>query len=78
MDLVGECEFFLHDLVGEEQGKRKECSVGEERQRGGEGALVVVGRQWDLMRTHSTSSLRRRHARRGLSRTIRGRGVDRP
>ena len=78
LDLVGECEFFLHDLVGEEQGRGKECSVGEERQWGGEGALVVVERQWDLTRIYGTSSLRRRHARRVLSRTVRGRGADRP
>jgi len=52
--------------------------VGEERQQGGEGALVVLERQWDLMRICGTSSLRRRHARRVLSRTVRGRGADRP
>ena len=75
---MGECEFFLHDLVGEEQGRGKECSVGEERQRGGEGALVVVERQWDLTRIRGTSSLRRRHARRVLSRTVHDRGADRP
>ena len=34
-------------------------------------------RQWDLTRICGTSSLRRRHARRVLSRTVRGRGADR-
>ena len=50
--------------------------MGEERQRGA--ALVVVERQWDLTRIRGTSFLRRRHAHRVLSRTVRGRGADRP
>ena len=73
------CQNWLstHGLIGEEQGRGEECSVGEERQRGGEGVLVVVGRQWSLMRIRGTPSLCS-DTHRGLSWTVRGRGAYRP
>ena len=62
--------------LGKSKGEERSVLWGEERQRGA--ALVVVERQWDLTRICGTSSLRRRHARRVLSRTVRDRGADRP
>ena len=40
VDLVGECEFFLHDLVGEEKGEERSVLLG--KRGNGEGR----GRWW--------------------------------
>ena len=62
MELVGECEFFLHDLVGEEQGRGKECSVGgrEATGRGGGagGGGASVGLDEDILHIFSTQATR--------------------
>ena len=76
MDLVGGCEFFLHGLVGGREGRGDGCYVGKIGNGKGRGRWWWWGTSGADKDTWHSFSVQR-HAGMSLSRTVRGRGVDR-